>query len=153
MAQPTQRATAHRMRPGTHPAANVTSPTYDVAGFPEQADQDAEVQQWVFDTLKSTPPKRRVVEYADGSAGEDGDWQFELVISYLSLLMLKYLLDTFLPGGAQSGLVTVMTYTDTDTAIFVQCALIRPNLPGDGEAVYGGWRDVVLRFKKGTVVT
>lgn len=153
MAQPNQRATGHRMRPGTHPAANVTSPTYDVSEFPEQLDQDREVQQWVFDTLRSVPPHRRVVVLGDNSASEDGFYEFEMVFSYLSNLMLKYLLDTFLPSGARSGLVTVMTYTDTDTAIFVQCTLLRPNLPGDGEAVFGGWQNVILKFTGGTVVS
>jgi len=151
MGQPEGRETEHRLRSGTHPADDVTD-SYALSGFPEQADQDAEIQQWSVDTLRSTPPKRRVVEFADGSAGEDGDWQFELVISYLSLLMLKYLLDTFLPGGAQSGLVTVMTYDAVGSARFFQCTLRKPDLPGDGEAVFGGWNNVVLRFTKGTEV-
>ena len=153
MGQPVESLTAHRMRAGHHPAANVTSPTYDFASFPEQTDQDAEIERWAFDTTRSVPPHRRVVQYADDSAGEDGEYEFELVIDYLSKLMLKYIHDTFFAGGARSAPMTVMTYTDTDQPIFVQCTWLRPTLPGDGEATFGGWRGVKFRFIGGAVVT
>lgn len=151
---PTMRLIGHRIRAGTQTVANITS-TYEVTALPVQADMDTlPLVEWLPPTAQSTPPTRaRIETAADGTRLADGFYQFEWRFSYFTFNMLSHWLTTFLPSGVESAAVSVMTYDNTNTAVYLNCTLERPALPGDAQPAPGGWADIVFRFTGGTIIT
>lgn len=149
----TARLTGHRIRSGTQTVGNVTS-TYAVTAFPIQTDMTHGELWYAPDAQGTTIPKRaRRSLMADGSARRDGFYEWQWRFRYWTHDMLAYFLTNYLSSGAQSALVTVMTYDETDTAVYLTCTVYRPELPGDGEAVPGGWKDVIIHFRGGEIIT
>jgi hypothetical protein len=149
---PNERKIGQRIREGLYDVSDMTD-TYEVIQLEVQEDQD-DSDWWVLDGWRSTPPKpARRTKMADGSVKRDGFYSFDWVITYMSFGMLAYWLDRFLPNGADAASVTVMTYDENDEAVFLQCIINRPELPGDGEPTMGGWMNVRWRFDTGVVIT
>ena len=150
---PTMRLIGHRIRAGTHTVVNITS-TYEVTALPVQGDMDTYPIEWLPPDDSSTPPVRaRIETAADGTRLSDGFYEFQWRFSYMTFGMLTHWLNTFLPSGAESAAVSVMTYDNTNTAVYLNCTLIRPTLPGDAAPAPGGWRDITFRFTGGTIIT
>jgi len=150
---PTTRATDHRIRSGTQAVVDVTS-TYSVTARSKASDQPTDPNFWIIDTLQSTAPKpARVATMLDLSQAADGFYSWQWVISHMTNGMLTLWYTDFLPSGARSGVVTVRTYTDADVSVYLTGVVYRPNLPGDGTPILGGWANVVWRFDRGVVIT
>lgn len=150
---PIARLTGHRIRTGTQIVADVTS-TYAITAFPAQTDMTGGVLWYAPDARGTTIPRRaRRSLLADGTARRDGFYEWQWKFTYWTHDMLGYFLTTYLSSGVQSALATVMAYDETDTAMYLTCTVYRPELPGDGEAVIGGWKDVIIRFRGGAVIT
>lgn len=145
---PVARSTGHRLRSGIYVPSDVGT-GYAISALAVQSDQGS--LPWVIDASGTTPPKSaRVVTNADLSVSEDGflDWAWRM--SYMTNAMLAHWLTTFLPGGVQSKDVTAMTYDATDTAMFIQGLIKRPEFPGpDAQYAIGGWANVIWRFSRG----
>ena len=135
---PNARATGHRIRSGTHTSANITS-GYAVTSLATQSDMTSGVE-WYAPMRDGTsiPRRARIVTAADGTQVADGFYVFEWRFSYFTFGMLSHWFTSFLPSSAESALVSVMAYDDTDTAIYLNCTLLRSHFPGDGRAVTGG---------------
>lgn len=146
-----ERKTGQRIREGLHDATDVGT-SYEVIQLEVQEDQD-DPDWWVLDGWRSTPPRpARRTKFADGSAGKDGFYSFEWVISYMTFGMLAYWLDRFLPDGAEAAPVTVMAYDENDVAVFFQAMINKPSLPGDGQPTFGGWMQVTWKFDTATPI-
>lgn len=149
----TARLTGHRIRAGTQIVANVTT-AYAITAFPAQTDM-VNGEQWLAPVAQGTtiPKRARISRLADGTARADGFYTWQWKFSYWTHDMLSYFLTTYLGSGVESALCTVMAYDNTDTAVYLTATVYRPQLPGDGDAVVGGWRDVIIRFSGGAIIT
>jgi len=48
----------------------------------------------------------------------------------------------------------VMTYDESDTAVYLTAVIYRPAFDGQNPVAFtGGWRDAVFEFVKGVVIT
>ena len=152
---PTARLEGHRIRLGTHTVAALTS-SYALSNetaFPLQTDQDPFATPWIVRGRETLPPARaRSVEALDNTTIEDGFWLFQWSFSYFTFDMLKYWNGTLL-GGAASAAVTVMTYDQNDEAVYLTCKTSKIAIPRDAAYHPGGWRDVTVKFREGTVIT
>jgi hypothetical protein len=149
---PTARATGQRIAAGTITAASLTS-TYAITNLPVQTDQDFSCP-WVVDSsLCSTPTPARITTNADLSRSADGFYAWRLGFSYMTFDMFGYWTSTLLPGNAWSAPITVMDYDETDTAVFFNATIWRPNTPSDkAQYITGGWGRVVFDITKGTQI-
>lgn len=145
------RKTGHRIKAGTTTVVLLTS-TYAITAFPMQSDQPDDALWELAGDPKAIPTPARISSNADGSKSADGFYTFEFRFSYMTFLMVKYWLDTFLAGGVQSAAVTVMAYDETDTAVFLTALLLKPNL-SEATKFTGGYTNVVWRFVLGVVIT
>lgn len=153
---PTARLVDHRIRAGTYGVSDITS-GYAVTALAVQTDMHPAGLTWVDwlpPTKASMPPRRlRFSENADGSISADGPYVFEWRFSYWTMDMLTLWRTTFLPSGVESAAVSVMTYTEEDIAVYLNCTLKNSHFPGDGEAEAGGWKNLIWRFSQGTIIT
>ena len=149
---PVARAEGWRLRSGTHAASDVSS-TYNVVDFTVQADQSHAIP-WTIDSAGTTPPKhKRIVQNADESWAADGFAEWSWRMSYMTNGMLSFWLAAFLPAGVKSAAITAMTYDETDTAVFYQALIKRPEFPGpDAQYASGGWGNVIWRFARGVQI-
>lgn len=149
------RLEGQRFRLGTWTVSDLTA-TYELrneTSFPIQTDQDAFVTPWLVRTRDTTPPTRaRSVEAMDGTTIEDGFYQFQWSFSYWTFDMAKYWNATKL-GGAKTVTATVMTYDANNEAIYLVCKTSKLVFPRDGQPWPGGYRDVIVRFTRGVVIT
>jgi hypothetical protein len=149
---PAARNEGHSIQAGLQTVASFNS-THEVQNFAVQSDQRP--IEWAIDSELSVPPRpARITANADLSRSSDGFFSATLGMTYITNGMLSYLLSTFFAGSAETSESTIKTFDEADTAIYLQGLLIRPNVE-DGSLEYagGGWRNVLLRFVRGTVIT
>jgi hypothetical protein len=150
---PVARLEDHRIRAGIQTVANVTS-TYAVKNIALVADQAPFETPWIIASRSSIPLRRaRYSDSADSGVIADGYWIFEWVISYMTFGMVSYWNTTFYPSSVEYADVTVMTYDQNNTAVFLTCKGRRLNFPRDGANWPGGYRDVRMQFEEGNVIT
>jgi len=124
---------------------------YAVYNFPIQSDQS--YVRWEINGDGSTPlTPARIVSTGDLMRSADGFYKFSWLMDYLTFGMLDYMLDTFLPDGAESGEVTAMTHDDLNVARFVQCIIHRPRPASEMQYAPAGWARVNWQFERGVVV-
>lgn len=146
------RSVGHRIRSGTHTVANLTS-TYEVSALPVQSDQSPILWQ-VAGEGSTVPTPARVVTQADLSRAADGFYSFQWRFSFMTFGMVSYWLTTYLASGVRSADVTVMTYDATNTAVYLQCLINRPEFPSsEAQISPTGWSNVIWRFTRGVIIT
>lgn len=143
------RQTGQRIRSGLQVVANVTS-AYAVKSLAVQSDQDDSLPWILAGKLCTWPKPARVVQYMDQSQDADGYYLFQWGFSYMTFGMYSFWRASFLPSGVWSAAVTVMTYDDTDTAVYLQCSINRPTTLTNE---VGGYRDVIFTFSQGVIIT
>jgi hypothetical protein len=151
---PVARKTGWRIKSGINAVAAVTS-SYAVEAIALQSDQDFSTP-WTINGLASDPPTlSRVDVYLDQSKQGDGGVKLKWHMDYMTHGMFGYWLSTYLPGVTyvsklQSAPVTIMTYDQTDTAVFIQENLY---LPETLTPAVGGWKDIDWIFDGGYKIT
>ncbi len=148
---PVARLTGHKIVSGTQTVSTVNAATA-VKAFTLQSDQNY-VVRWYPPVY--THPRRAVIgEYMDFSQRAHGYYEFQWTFTYWTFGQLAYWRSQFLAGGAESAAVTVLTYDEGNTAMYLTCTLLNPH-EGSGlsQQQVGGYEVVTLTFKKGVVIT
>lgn len=96
------------------------------------------------------PRPARVIQRRNLSRVPDGDYQWRWVFSRWTYGMWDYWLDTYLATSAESADVTVATYLDNNTQVFLQATMLRPTF---GSIIPGGYTDVAVDFEGGVIIT
>lgn len=149
---PTVQSRDYRIKSGIQTVGAMDTTT-KITAFATQTDQGA--VPWLAPDVYQSDPARasKVVVALDMTAAASGFQAFEWVFSYLTNDMLGYWHTTFLASTAQSGIVTVKTYDDTDTAVHLTCTLLRPQAGVHMTSAWAGWQNVRIRLVKGVVIT
>lgn len=147
------RLTGHRIRSGLQVVGSVTS-SYAIENFAKQSDQ-FDVAAWTIAGEGTTPPQpARVSNNADGSKSDDGFYSWVWRMSYMSFGMMSYFLTQTGLTSARTADVTVMTYNELDVAVYLQCKITRPLMPGpDAQYAIAGYQNVLWRFSNGVIIT
>lgn len=134
--------------------------TLDVAGMAavdpiiNWARVTGQIHDW-FAPAQQTPPEPPVyIETLDGGIREHGYDRLEWRFSKWDFAQVEYLYDTFLASGVQTAPVTILTYDEVDTAVYLNCILHRPTITKGTLIDQGGFLyDVILRFRGGVIIT
>jgi hypothetical protein len=147
------RLTGQRLRSGLWIVADLTS-TYEIEALAAASDQDDQ-SLWTIAGDGSQPVQpARISSNADGSVSADGFMNFSWRFSYLTFGMTTAWLTNCGLTSARSAPVTVMTYDETDAAVFLTALAIRPLLPGpDAQYAPGGYSNVIMRFTNAVLIT
>lgn len=148
------RGTDHRLRSGHQTVVNVDS-TYAIALITVPSDEIADADFYVVNAEVSQPPQpARISQNADGSASDDGFYTFDLVIDYMTLSMVTNWNTRAGLTSVRSAPVTVMTYTELNSAVFLQCIMHKPKFPGpDAQWWRDGFTKVRWRCTNGVIIT
>lgn len=149
------RGSDHRLRSGTQAVVDVTT-TYAISAITVPSDDVADADFYVVAGDGSEcPSPARISQSADGSRSADGFMTFSWRIPYMTFGMVTNFLSASGLTTAQSALVTVMTYTELNSAIFLTATIIRPQFGRYQDAVHApdGYQNVVWRFVNGVVIT
>lgn len=148
------RLTGHRLRSGTYTSGNITS-AYAVTAWTVQTDQKTAagdtVIPWVAPVQPLPPARQRYIEPLDQTQQSEGFLVWEWVFSYWTFNMYSYFLTTYLATSNEYGLVSALAYDPTDTAIYLNATVRKPRIGEDMEPAPGGWRNIKLRFSRGSI--
>ncbi len=149
---PTLRSIGHKLATGTRTVSYMNSTAALITAWPLQTDQDNGWVSWEAPSyeLGTTPPRyaRYRVDANQQEVG-DGPRLFEWVFDYWTTDMLAYFKTTYTHGSD----VTVLTYDDTDTVIYLTAVVLHPIPNEHMEWQEGGWANVRIRFVQGRVIT
>lgn len=96
------------------------------------------------------PRPARIITRRNISRAPDGDYFWKWVFSRWTWGMWDYWMDTYLATSAESADITVATYNDANTQVFLQATVLRPTYGG---IIPGGYVDVTIEFEGGTIIT
>jgi hypothetical protein len=154
---PDLRLENHKLAAGIRTPSYMDSTALRLLDFPLQADQDNGFIQWPAPSynLGSTWPDYARYR-ADGNEIEDGDGPqiLDWVFWYFTNDMLAYWKTTF-PHGSD---VTLLTYDQQDTPIYLTAIILHPRAPTPRDAGHmkwapGGWSEIRWRFRQGRNIT
>lgn len=154
------RTEAQRIAQGSITVAALNAGSYLLSALTVSNDMKQDNQQiiaWLPPLASSlyVPqiPQQGRVRLLGGKLKQDGFYVAQWKFAYWTFGMVSTWRG-FYSDVNVSQAVTIKTYDNTDTAIYLQCYLDPLFLPGEsGEPAYGGWQNVVVNFVKGTIIT
>lgn len=148
------RGTDQRMRAGTQAVVDVTS-SYALSLITVPSDEIADADFYVVNGELSTPPQpARISQNADGSESDDGFYNLDWVFDYMTFGMVTNFLSAAGLTSARTALVTIMTYSELNAVVYLQCRIHKPRFPGpDAQYARDGFSKVRFRFTEGVIVT
>lgn len=96
------------------------------------------------------PRPARVIQRRDLSRTPNGLYVWRWSFSRWTWGMWDYWLDTYLATSGESANVTVATYLDNNTQVFLQAVMARPSY---GDIIPGGYINVAVEFEGGVIIT
>jgi len=150
---PTLRLIGHKISAG-HVTVSAMGSVVTIMNLTRQTDMAAYNRWLPPNASKSTiPAPAQVATSLANTRTAEGFYTWSWVFDYMTHDMFGYWRTTFLPSGAWSANVTVLTYDDTDTAVYLQAVMARP-VVGSGLTVSaGGYTDVTFNFTQGVIIT
>lgn len=140
----------HAIQAGHVTVGSFTS-SHIIKNFPLQTNQT--VIPWTVPILSGDmyPTPAEFQTALSGKVSVNGFYRFSWTFSLFSTEMYSYWLTTFLPSSVWSANVTVRTYTETDTAIYLQCLLQKPQAvsPDKGSVI----ENLKFNFVHGVIIT
>jgi hypothetical protein len=151
---PVARSEGHRWRKGIWTVSDLTS-AYALTAFPLQSDQGSVPWTAPVADILSVPEFGLISQVLSGEDSPQGFYRFTWSFDFWTFGMMSYVRTTFFDPFKRSASATVMTYDDTNTAVFLTCIAHRPKFNGSDKlaALAGGYENVTLQFDFGQVIT
>lgn len=147
------RLTKQRIRAGIWTVADMTD-DYEIGKLTVPNDGYFDESYWCYSVEGSTPPQpARISDNADGSQSDDGFYNWQSRLPYVTFDALPILWTALGLTNARSADVTVMEYTELNVPVFLTAKVRKPTFPSnEAIAVPNGW-SITLVFKTGEIIT